>query len=80
LDSEALFRGLRRIKKDDTKSMGADLAVWLYEHNRISEWEYNFQSDTGSKRKLTGKQMLHRRKINQKALAAVLRRGITIVE
>lgn len=75
LESDVLFRGLRRIRSDDSKSMGADLAVWLFEHRAISKWEYDFQNDTSRKRNLSEKQLAQRVRINQKALRAVKRRG-----
>ncbi len=76
LETEALFRGIRRIRKDDAKSMGPDLAVWLFERGALSQWEYDFQNDTGRKRSLSQKQNAIRQSINQKALAAIRRRGL----
>lgn len=77
LESEALFRGIRRIRKDDSKSMGADLAVWLYERGAITKWEYDFQNDTSRKRSMSEKQLNVRQRINRKALLAVRRRGVS---
>jgi hypothetical protein len=76
LESEALFRGIRRIRKDDAKSMGPDLAVWLFERGLITPWEYEFQGSTYRKRILSEKQKRHRQQINQKALRAIRRRGV----
>lgn len=76
LESEALFRGIRRIRKDDCKSMGPDLAVWLFERGAITKWEYDFLNDTSRKRSLSEKQRIQRQRINRKALLAVRRRGI----
>lgn len=76
LETEALFRGIRRIRRDDLKSMGPDLAVWLFERRVLSQWEYDFQNDTGRKRSLSEKQQAIRQRINQKALTAIRRRGI----
>ena len=76
MESEALFRGIRCLRKDISKSMGADLAVWLFERGLISKWEYDFQSDTIRKRSLSDKQLHHRQQINQKALRAIRRRGV----
>jgi hypothetical protein len=80
MESEALFRGIRRIRKDNSKSMGADLAVWLFERGLISRWEYEFQGSTTRKRNLSDKQQQHRQRINQKALQAIKRRGVGQVE
>lgn len=76
LESEALFRGIRRIRKDITKSMGLDLAVWLIERNLITEWEYEFQGNTSRKRVLSDKQLRYRQQIYKKALRAIRRRGV----
>lgn len=80
LESEALFRGIRRIRKDISKSMGADLAVWLFERGLITQWEYEFQVSTFRKRILSNKQSHHRQQINQKALRAIKRRGVGQLE
>jgi len=80
IESEALFRGIRRIRKDESKSMGPDLAVWLFEHNNLTQWEYDFQNSTGRKRSLTEKQLAQRQRINRKALAAVRRRGLAAAD
>lgn len=80
LESEALFRGIRRIRQDITKSMGADLAVWLFERRLITQWEYEFQSNTTRKRNLSDKQLHHRQQINRKALRAIKRRGVDQLE
>lgn len=76
LESEALFRGIRRIRKDSDKSMGSELAVWLHERGLITQWEYDFLGSTSRKRILTDKQLRHRQHINQKALRAIRRRGL----
>lgn len=76
LESEALFRGIRRIRKHADKSMGADLAVWLFEHGYMTKWEYDFQASTSRKRVLSDKQLHTRQRINQKALRAIRRRGV----
>lgn len=80
LESEALFRGIRRIRKDVAKSMGSDLAVWLFERSLITQWEYEFQGSTSRKRILSDKQQRHRQQINQKALRAIMRRGVGRLE
>lgn len=76
LECAALFRGIRRIRKDAGKSMGPDLAVWLFQQGLITKWEYDFEGSTLRKRILSAKQQGLRQKINQKALRAVRRRGV----
>jgi hypothetical protein len=76
LESEALFRGIRRIRKDVDKSMGSDLAVWLFERRLITKWDYDFLGSTSRKRILSDKQQRHRQQINQKALRSIRQRGV----
>jgi hypothetical protein len=65
-----------RLGNDGMKSMGPDLAVWLYERRSLTKWEYDFLNDTMRKRVLSEKQQAIRQRINQKALAAIRRRGL----
>ncbi len=74
--SDIIFQSLKRIRKDITKSIGAEAAVFFYERQVINAWEYKFQQSTMRKRSLTGAQMATRRKINEKVIASIRRRGL----
>jgi hypothetical protein len=75
--SDLIFASLKRIRKDMTKSIGADAAVFFHERGVINDWEYAFMQDTMRKRGLSVKQQAIRRTINDKVLASVRRRGLT---
>jgi hypothetical protein len=74
--SDPIFAAIRRIRKDDTKSLNADAIVFFYERKLLTEWEYDFLQDTRAKRNLSLKQMAIRQRINDKVLAAIRKRGI----
>jgi hypothetical protein len=61
---------------DGDKAIGPDATALFYERGVINDWEYQFQQSTMRKRNLSEKQMLSRRKINEKVLASVRRRGL----
>jgi hypothetical protein len=77
LRSDLVFDGIARIRADDTRSLGVDATILFYHRGVLSQWEYEFQTDTMKKRALSSKQMLMRQRINQKVLAATKRQGIS---
>lgn len=75
--SDLIFQSLKRIRKDITKSLNADATALFHARAVINDWEYAFQQDTMRKRDLTERQLLTRRKINEKVLGSIRRRGLT---
>lgn len=75
--SDLIFRALKRIRKDISKSMGADATAFFYSRGVINRWEYDFQQSTMRKRNLTFRQLQTRQSINAKVLASVRRRGVS---
>lgn len=73
--SDLIFAAIRRIRKDDTKSLNADATAFFFERKLLTEWEYDFLQDTKAKRNLSAKQMGVRQRINAKVLATIHRRG-----
>jgi hypothetical protein len=74
--SDLIFRSLKRIRDDLDIGIGADATALFFERGVINEWEYGFQQKTMRKRKLSEKQRLKRREINEKVLASIRRRGL----
>lgn len=74
--SDLIFQSLKRIRKDLTKSIGADARVFFHQRVIINNWEYEFQQSTMRKRNLSLKQQASRLTINQKVLASIRRRGL----
>jgi hypothetical protein len=74
--SDLIFHSLKRIRSDRDKAIGPDATAFFHERGVINDWEYQFQQTTMRKRNLSDKQMLSRRKINEKVLASVRRRGL----
>jgi hypothetical protein len=73
--SDLIFAGLKRIQKDLEKSLNADAVAFFYERGALTDWEYSFLQNTMRKRKLSSSQVAQRRRINQKILGAVAKRG-----
>lgn len=68
LPSDKIFQAVKRVRKDNGKSLNAEAIQHAFERGWINEWEYKFSLDTMRKRKLTGKQALTRTKVNEKML------------
>lgn len=68
IDTEKLFKGLKKIKKDNSKSINKEFLNYVFEHNIINDWEFDFYDNIKLKRKLTLKQLECKSKINEKIL------------
>ncbi|NLQ24258.1 hypothetical protein HGO26_15410 [Shewanella sp. S-1] len=69
LPSDLIFQAVKRVRKDNQKSLNAEAIRHAYEKSWINEWEYNFSIDTMRMRSLTSKQLQTRIKVNEKMLA-----------
>ena len=74
--SDLIFTGIKKIRKDPTKSLNADSITFFRERGLLNDWEYGFLQDTMKKRNLSFKQMETRKRINLKVLGAVSKRGL----
>lgn len=63
-----IFDSIKRLKDDLSKSMSAEVLEYLNDKKVISEFEYDFYTDTLRKRVLSQKQLDIRERINQKLL------------
>lgn len=68
LPSDLIFQAVKRVRKDEGKSLNLEAITHAYRKGWINEWEYKFSIDTMSKRKLTGNQLQKRMQVNAKML------------
>lgn len=68
LPSDKIFQAVKRIRKDQKKSLNIEAVTHAYEKGWINEWEYNFTVDTMRKRNLSPKQLQKRKDVNEKML------------
>jgi hypothetical protein len=73
LPSEAIFRGLRRIAGDQSKSMGETAVEHAHAHGWLNDWERHFYLDTCCRRRLSPRQLAKRVQINLQVLARASR-------
>lgn len=73
LPSDLIFQAVKRVRKDNQKSLNAEAIQHAYENGWINQWEYNFSIDTMRKRKLSGKQLQTRMRVNKKMLVNMKR-------
>lgn len=68
INTDAYFSGIKRTKEDPCKSIGSEMLQYAFRRYWISDWEYNFYTDTLRKRIMSEKQESVRKKINKKIL------------
>lgn len=73
LPSDLIFQAVKRVRKDNQKSLNAEAIQHAFGKGWINEWEYNFSIDTMRKRNLSAKQLQTRMKVNDKMLANMRR-------
>ena len=64
LPSDKIFQAVKRIRKDQTKSLNPEAVQHAYDRHWISEWEKNFYFDIMRKRNLSSKQAAKKNEIN----------------
>lgn len=68
LPSDLIFQAVKRVRKDEGKSLNLEAITHAYRKGWINEWEYKFSIDTMNKRKLTDNQLDKRMQVNAKML------------
>ncbi len=66
LPSDKIFQAVKRIGKDNQKSLNAEAIQHGKNKNWLNNWEYDFYMDIMRKRKLSSKQLQKKTQINQK--------------
>jgi hypothetical protein len=68
LPSDKIFQAVKRIRKDNSKSLNAEAIQHAFERKWINEWEKNFYFSIMRKRNLTAKQSAKKLQINSLVL------------
>lgn len=66
LPSDKIFQAIKRVRKDDEKSLNAEAITHAYDKGWINDWEKSFYLDVMRKRKLTPNQLNKKVQINNK--------------
>lgn len=74
LPSDLIFQAVKRVRKDNEKSLNAEAINYAFNKGWISAWEFSFSIDTIRKRNLSEKQLQMRVKINEKILLCMKRK------
>ncbi len=64
LPSDKIFQSVKRVRKNDEKSLNIEAITHAYQKGWINQWEYDFSVDTMRRRKLSDKQLSKRKQIN----------------
>jgi hypothetical protein len=72
LRSDKIFESIRKLAKDETKSINGETLEHAHDKRWINDWEYQFYSDVIGKRKLTEKQKTKKLQINQKIKQSII--------
>ncbi|TBT59496.1 hypothetical protein D5E76_07095 [Vibrio parahaemolyticus] len=57
LPSDKIFQAIKRVRKDDEKSLNAEAISHAYDKGWVNDWEKSFYLDVMRKRKLTPNQL-----------------------
>lgn len=68
IPSDRIFSAIKRISKDNSKSLNIESIEYMKNRGWLTDWEYGFYCNTHKKRVLSDKQMNSRVGINQKLL------------
>ena len=75
LPSDEIFRALKRVGRDPTRSLTAEAIGHAFGIGWINEWERDFYLDIAGRRKLSEKQIAKRIQINRKVIATMRTQG-----
>lgn len=75
LPSDKIFQAVKRVRKDDQKSLNIEAIQHAYDKGWINQWEYDFSINTMRKRNLSSKQLATRKNINTKMLHNMKRKS-----
>jgi hypothetical protein len=73
LPSDKIFTAVKRVRKDETKSLNAETIAFAFEKGWINKWEHDFYFDIMRKRNLSPKQSIKKSQINAKVLQYIKR-------
>lgn len=74
LPSDEIFQGVKRVRKDTSKSLNTEAIEHAFTRGWITPWEHNFYLDVMRKRRLTFKQKAKKLQINELVLQKMKRR------
>ncbi len=75
LPSDKIFRSVKKVRKDEEKSLNAETIQYAYNKGWMSIWERDFSMDTIRKLKPSLKQLAKRVEINRKIMRNMRRGG-----
>jgi hypothetical protein len=73
LPSDKIFQAVKRVRKDESKSLNAEATQHAFDRNWISEWEKDFYFNILRKRNLSPKQAAKKAEINERILQRMKR-------
>jgi hypothetical protein len=74
LPSDKIFQAVKRIRKDQSKSLNAEAIQHAFDRRWIGKWEKDFYFDIMRKRSLSVKQAAKKQEINELVLLRMKRR------
>lgn len=75
LPSDKIFQAIKRVRKDDEKSLNAEAIAYAHEKAWINDWERDFYLDVMRRRKLSLKQIDKKKQVNQKLALKMKKQG-----
>lgn len=75
LPSDKIFQAIKRVRKDNKKSLNAEAIAHAHEKGWINDWERDFYLNIMRKRNLTTNRLLKKIQVNEKLSRNMKRRG-----
>lgn len=73
MDTQNYFSSIKRVSKNNSKSVSKKLVFYAKNRRIINDWEYTFYLNIHRKRNLSDKQKMYKIKINKKIMEKVLK-------
>ena len=68
LPSDKIFQAVKRVRKDNERSLNAEAIQHAYDQGWINDWERDFYFDVMRKRNLSSRQLAKKVQINEKVM------------
>ena len=72
LPSDKIFQAIKRIQKDEQKSLNIEAIQHAYDKGWIDKWQYDFYPGIMRKRNLTGRQLTKKIEVNRKVISNIV--------
>lgn len=74
LPSDKIFQAIKRVQKENEKSLNTETIEHAYQKQWITRWDYDFYFNIWRKKNLSEKQISHKIRINNVVLSKIMKK------